>query len=104
MSAFGPQPVLHMSAFRCKADMTLCGNPRSRSLLRAKRTSLFATHICAFGTALMRATFAKSQMDYCQMGFCCETDVASATENKRAAADGKLRPNEKALSLEKLYP
>jgi hypothetical protein len=30
-----------MSAFGGKADMTLCGNPRSRSLLGVKRTSLF---------------------------------------------------------------
>src|SRR5215475_2749287 len=37
MSAFGPKrtcaSALHMSAFGCKADMTVCGSPLSRSLL-----------------------------------------------------------------------
>src|SRR4029450_5457965 len=37
-----------MSAFGGKADMTLCGNPLSRSLLGVKRTSLFAAHMSAF--------------------------------------------------------
>jgi hypothetical protein len=37
-----------MSAFGGKADMTLCGNPLLRSLLGAKRTSLFAAHMFAF--------------------------------------------------------
>src|SRR5262249_54891438 len=37
-----------MSAFGVKADMTLCGNPLSRSLLGVKRTCSFkaATRIC----------------------------------------------------------
>ena len=37
-----------MSAFGGKADMTLCGNPLLRSLLRVKRTSLFAAQMSAF--------------------------------------------------------
>jgi hypothetical protein len=37
-----------MSAFRGKADITLCGNTLLRSLLGAKRTSLFAAHMSAF--------------------------------------------------------
>jgi hypothetical protein len=32
------QVALHMSAFRGKADMTLCRNPLLRSLLGVKRT------------------------------------------------------------------
>jgi hypothetical protein len=35
-------------AFGGKADMTLCGNPLSRSLLGVKRTSLFAAQLSAF--------------------------------------------------------
>jgi len=42
MSAIGPKQTWaiapHMSAFGGKADMTLCGNPLSRSLLGVKRT------------------------------------------------------------------
>jgi hypothetical protein len=42
MSAIGPKQTKasapHMSAFGGKADMTVCGNPLSRSLLGAKRT------------------------------------------------------------------
>src|SRR5215831_10551644 len=37
-----------MSAFGYNADMALCGNPLSRSLLGVKRTSLFARHMSAF--------------------------------------------------------
>jgi hypothetical protein len=37
----------HMSAFGGKADMTVCSNPLSRSLLGLKRTSLFAPHMSA---------------------------------------------------------
>jgi hypothetical protein len=52
MSAFGPKQTwriaLHMSALGGKADMTVCGNPLSRSLLGVKRTSLFATHMSAY--------------------------------------------------------
>jgi hypothetical protein len=52
MSAFGPKRTsliaLHMSAFGGKADMTLCGNPLSRSLLGAKRTSRFALQMSAY--------------------------------------------------------
>jgi hypothetical protein len=52
MSASGPKrtwvSALHMSAFGGKADMTVCGNPLSRSLLGAKRTCLFAEHMSAF--------------------------------------------------------
>jgi hypothetical protein len=52
MSAFGPKRTSlvapQMSAFGGKADMTLCGNPLSRSLLGVKRTSLFATHMSAY--------------------------------------------------------
>jgi len=52
MSAIGPKRTFlfapHMSAFGAKADMTLCGNPLSRSLLGVKRTSLFAAHMSAF--------------------------------------------------------
>jgi hypothetical protein len=36
-----------MSAFGGKADMTICGNPLSRSLLGAKRTCPFALHMSA---------------------------------------------------------
>jgi hypothetical protein len=39
--------ALHMSAFGGKADMTLCGNPLSRSLSGIKRTWLFAPHMSA---------------------------------------------------------
>jgi hypothetical protein len=52
MSAFGPNhtgaSALHMSAFRGKADMTLYGNPLSRSLSGVKRTCLFALHMSAY--------------------------------------------------------
>src|SRR5215471_7936297 len=52
MSAYGPKQTslfaLHMSAFGGKADMTVYGNPRSRSLFGAKRTSLFAPHMSVF--------------------------------------------------------
>src|SRR4029450_9366459 len=52
MSAIGPKRTSlvgpHMSALGGKADMTVCGNPLSRSLLGVKRTSLFATHVSAF--------------------------------------------------------
>jgi len=34
--------------FGGKADMTVCGNPLSRSLLGAKRTCRFALHMSAF--------------------------------------------------------
>ena len=37
-----------MSAFEGKADMTVCGNPLSRSLLGVKRTSLVAAQMSAF--------------------------------------------------------
>jgi len=37
-----------MSAFGGKADMTVCGNPLSRSLLGVKRTCRFALHMSAF--------------------------------------------------------
>jgi len=41
MSAFGPKRTSlvapHMSAFGGKADITVCGNPLSRSLLGVKR-------------------------------------------------------------------
>src|SRR5512132_1258846 len=51
-SAIGPKrtsPVApHMSAFGGKADMTLCRNPLSRSLLGVKRTWLVAAHLSAF--------------------------------------------------------
>jgi len=52
MSAFGPKRTslvaLHMSAFGGKADMTLCGNLLSRSLLGVKRTCRFAMQMSAF--------------------------------------------------------
>src|SRR5512132_1608224 len=51
MSAIGPKRTSlaapHMSAFGGKADMTVCGNPLSRSLLGAKRTCPFALHMSA---------------------------------------------------------
>jgi hypothetical protein len=51
MSAYDPKrtsPVApHMSAFGGKADMTLCGNPLSRSLSGVKRTCLIAAHMSA---------------------------------------------------------
>jgi hypothetical protein len=51
MSAIGPKQTWagapHMSAFGGKADMTVCGNPLSRSLLGAKRTCPFALHMSA---------------------------------------------------------
>src|SRR5262247_2142411 len=52
MSAFGPKrtctSALHMSAFGCKANMTVCGGPLSRSLLGVKRTWFVAAHMSAF--------------------------------------------------------
>jgi hypothetical protein len=52
MSAIGPKQTSlaapHMSAFGGKADMTLCGNPLSRSLLGVKQTWLFAVRMSAF--------------------------------------------------------
>jgi len=52
MSAFGPKQTwriaLHMSAIGGKADMTVCGNPLSRSLIGVKRTCGFALHMSAF--------------------------------------------------------
>ena len=52
MSAFGPKQTSlaapHMSAFGGKADMALCGNSLSRSLLGVKRTCLFAARMSAF--------------------------------------------------------
>jgi hypothetical protein len=42
------QCTAHMSAFRGKADMTLCGNPLSRSLSGVKRTWVGALHMSAF--------------------------------------------------------
>ena len=52
MSAIGPKQkwagALHMSAFGTKADMTVCENPLSWSLLGAKRTCLIAPHMSAF--------------------------------------------------------
>jgi hypothetical protein len=52
MSVIGPKQkwgrALHMSAFGRKADMTVCGNPLSRSLLGVKRTWLVAAHMSAF--------------------------------------------------------
>jgi hypothetical protein len=51
MFAFGPKQTSvvapHMSAFGGKADLTVCGNPLSRSLLGAKRTCPFAPHMSA---------------------------------------------------------
>jgi hypothetical protein len=51
MSAFGPKQkqasALHMSAFGGKADMTVCGNSLSWSLLGVKRTWLVAPHMSA---------------------------------------------------------
>jgi hypothetical protein len=52
MSVFGPKQTWalapHMSAFGGKADMTVCGNPLSRSLLGVKRTSPFALPMSAY--------------------------------------------------------
>src|SRR5262245_43491749 len=52
MSSIGPKrtwaSALHMSAFGGEADITFCGNLRSRSLLGVKRTSAFAPHMSAF--------------------------------------------------------
>src|SRR5262249_56252399 len=52
MSAYGPKRTWvdapHMSAFGGKADMVLCGNSLSRSLLGVKRTWLVAAHMSAF--------------------------------------------------------
>jgi len=52
MSAYGPKRTSvvapHMSAFGGKADMALCENPLSRSLLGVKRTWLFAAHMSAY--------------------------------------------------------
>jgi hypothetical protein len=51
-SAYGPKQTSvvapHMSAFGGKADMTLCGNPLSRSPLGAKRTCLIAAQMSPF--------------------------------------------------------
>jgi hypothetical protein len=52
MSAIGAKQTWasapHMSAFGGKADMILCRNPLSRSLLAVKRTSLVALHMSVF--------------------------------------------------------
>src|SRR5262249_10906727 len=52
MSAIGPKrtyaAALHMSAFGGKADMALCGNSLSQSLLGVKRTCFFALQMSAF--------------------------------------------------------
>jgi hypothetical protein len=37
-----------MTAFEGKADMTVCGNPLSRSLLGVKRTCPFALQMSAY--------------------------------------------------------
>ena len=51
MTAYGPKRTSvvapHMFAFGGKADMTVCGNSLSRSLLGAKRTCPFALHMSA---------------------------------------------------------
>src|SRR5215475_8284014 len=50
MSAFGPKQTCacapHMSAFGCKADMTVCGCLLSRSLLGVRHTHIDIT--CVF--------------------------------------------------------
>src|SRR5262245_4035837 len=52
MSAIGPKQTCsfapHMSAFRGKADMTICACLLLRSLLGVKRTWRFAAHMSAF--------------------------------------------------------
>ena len=52
MSAYGPKRTSlvapHMSSFGGKADITVCGNPLSRSRLGVKRTWLFALHMSAY--------------------------------------------------------
>jgi hypothetical protein len=52
MSAIGPNQTsasaAHMSAFRGKADMIVCGRPLSRSLLGVKRIWRLALHMSAF--------------------------------------------------------
>jgi hypothetical protein len=51
MSAIGPKRTflvaLHMSAFGGKADMAVCENTLSRSLLGVKRTWLVEAHMSA---------------------------------------------------------
>jgi hypothetical protein len=51
MSAFGPKRAsivaLQMSAFGGKADIAVCENPLSQSLLGVKRTCRFALHMSA---------------------------------------------------------
>jgi hypothetical protein len=60
MSAIGPKQTwasaLHMSAFGGKADMTVCGNSLSRSLLGVKRTWVLAPHMSAFDPKRTLAT------------------------------------------------
>ena len=46
-----------MSAFRGKADMTFCGDPLSRSLLRVKRTWAVALQMSAFDPKRTLAVF-----------------------------------------------
>jgi len=50
-----------MSAFGGKADITVCGNPLSRSLLGAKRTWLVAAHMSACDP---KRTFAAAFLTY----------------------------------------
>jgi hypothetical protein len=52
-----------MSAFGRKPDMTLCGNPLSRSLLGAKRTCLFAARTSAFDPKRTVRAYYRSGID-----------------------------------------
>jgi hypothetical protein len=65
--------LLHTSAFGGKADMTLCGNPLSRSVFGVKRTCLIAAQMSAFDPkqTLMRRAQAAAPP--------ARTDVRSAT-------------------------
>src|SRR5262245_49878932 len=53
MSAFGPKRTFHYVAFDVafggKADMTVCENPLSRSLLGIKQTWRIAVRMSAYG-------------------------------------------------------
>src|SRR5262245_43250562 len=72
MSAFGPKqtwPVApHMSAFRGKADMTVCRCPLSRSLLGVKRTSFVAAHMSACDPK--RTLMLQNHLSECSLSVC----------------------------------
>src|SRR5215467_6341876 len=100
MSAIGPKrtwtTALHMSAFGGKADMTVCGNPLSRSLFGAKRTCLLALHMSAFDPKRTSGTMV--QLDHrpsvllvrqCQIASMEQTRANESRRHHPARAPGR---------------